>query len=563
MLESKQQKIYFGICVVMVVILGCITIFQKSNYGFKDTTDYTKLGQLSMDQQQAYKKYLADIQTDPQASQQLLQSVLSQADLKKQLETELDINQPIVPPAVDQKTLNLTSASGAKAVEAYFTQALGPLVGFNQNTSDLNKQLFDDPAAAQAISPEYDQAFRKLKAAPVPKEALPAQTALVSAYTSYGQLLDLAKQFTSGDNTQPWAQTYQTYAATNQSFKTFTADYNQLIQKYNLADAQLVLPTDYADNSHLPFVPEARALFGVGDVTVTAGDIPRMIMDQVEQGLVASFSKFMASFLNEMVLKIEKNYMVANFLYYSDALVSGQYANDYLNKYVPDLADQKIIKQFIPQFSCNKNNQSLQPIFQAKASQYLGFDPTSLNPNDPNYYQKLSSVGDYMASPQGWQAYYQDLAAQTESAAQLAATRELTSSGLKSPRDGVNGGISTSINAIVSSEKASLEGILQLGSGNAGSFESQFLAEITQTLFTKFVFSGATAGGPRSPSTVGVLKEQATCLAAAQLAPIVPMTGTQYQTPPPAQSTQQLLNQTCAGLPGGCSTVPVTTGTGK
>jgi len=70
----------------MVVILAGITIFQKSNYGFKDTTDYAKLGQLSLDQQQAYKKYLADIQTDPVASQQLLQTIITQADIKKELD---------------------------------------------------------------------------------------------------------------------------------------------------------------------------------------------------------------------------------------------------------------------------------------------------------------------------------------------------------------------------------------------------------------------------------------------------------------------------------------------
>lgn len=555
MFETKSQKVYFSVSVIVVVVLIAITVFQKSNFGYKDTTDYAALQAQSKAQQAAYAVYLASIQTDPAASRELFQTILTQADIKKEVDAQLKPDQPVVPPAVDQKSLNITSASGQTAVENYLTAAMGPLVGFNQNTSELNKQLFDDPSAADNISSQYTQAFRKLTAAPVPKEALPAQTALVSAYLSYGKLLDLSKQYTSGQNTEPWADTYQHYAAINQNAKTFNAAYNQLLGKYHLADEKLIFPTDYADagNNHQSiFIPEAHAIFGIGDVSITAGDIPRLIMDSVEQGLVSSFSQFMSSFLDQMVQKIESNYMIANFLYYSDALVSGQYTQDYLNKYVNNTLDQNIIKQFIPQFSCNKQNQNLQPIFQAKANQYLGFDPASISPDDPNYYQKLASVGDFMASPQGWQIYYEDMAQQTESAAQAAADRELTSSGLKSPRSGINGGITTSINSIVSGEKASLEAILQLGIGNASSFESQFVAQISQTLFTKFLFSGATVS-PRSPNTIGVLKEQATCLAAAQLAPIVPINGTQYQQPPAAPNQQQLLNQACAQLPGGCA----------
>ncbi len=550
MLETKSQKVYFGVSMVVVLVLVCITVFQKSDFRYKDTTDYAKLQQQSEAEQKAYAVYLASIQTDPVASQELFQSILTQADIRQEVEAQLKTSQPVVLPTVDQKTLNLTSASGQKAVEAYFTAAIGPLVAFSQNTSDLNKQLFTDPNSAATISKEYNQAFRKLTAAPVPKEALPAQTALVSAYISYGRLLDLSKQYTSGQNTQPWADTYQNYAAINQSFQAFTAAYNQLVGKYHLADETIY----YAQKSgsHFVLIPEARAVFGLGDVTITVGDIPRIIMDTVQQGLVSSFTQFMASFLEQMVQKIESNYKIANFLYYSDALVSGQYANDYLNKYVDSSLDQNIIKQLIPQFSCNKQNQNLKPIFQAKASQYLGFDPSSLNPSDPNYYQKLASVGNFMASSNGQELYYQDLAAQTESAAQAAADRELTSNGLKSPRDALNGGIATSVNAIAGGEQASLNEIMQLGNSNAGSFISQFVAQISQTLFTKFLFSGATVS-PRSPSSGGVLKEQATCLAAAQLAPIVPITGTPYQQPPPAPTTQSLLNQACAQLPGGCA----------
>jgi hypothetical protein len=322
----------------------------------------------------------------------------------------------------------------------------------------------------------------------------------------------------------------------NSSFADFSKGYSQLTSKYKIAYVNILPDTEYAAkkslNHNFVLIPEAQAVFGFNDVSITVGDIPRIIMDAVQQGLVSSFTQFMGSFLDKMIQKIEDNYKIANFLYYSDALVNGQYADDYLNKYVSEPLDRQIVKNFIPQFNCNTQNQNLKPIFQAKASQYLGFDPSSLDVNDPQYYQKLSQVGSFMASEQGQQLYYQDLASQTESAAQQAIQQELTSSGLKTPRDTLDNSISTSINTIVSGEKAGLEAVLQLGISNADSTISAMVSQLTETLFTKFVFPGATSSGPRSPSTIAVLKEQSTCLAAAQLAPIVPITGTEYQQPP-------------------------------
>ncbi|MDE2312333.1 MAG: hypothetical protein KGJ93_04595, partial [Patescibacteria group bacterium] len=390
----------------------------------------------------------------------------------------------------------------------------------------------------------------------VPKEAVAAQKSLLEAYQSYGQLLTLSQNYTAGQNQVPWADVYGRYLAINQSFKNFVSSYDALVSKYQIADAKIGLPKAYADAAYgrhggFSLIPRAQALFGLGDVTITVGDVPRLIMDAVQEGLVSSFSQFMASFLSQMVQKIESNYLIANFLYYSDALVSGEYANDYLAKYVPDKLDQQIVRQFIPQFSCNQQNQNFKTIFQARASQYLGFNPDSLDPSDPQYYQKLARVGDFMSSPTGWEQYYEDLAAQAESQAQVAIDRELSSSGLKSPRDGLKNSIVGSINSIAGGEKASLQAIMQLGISNASSFVSKFVAQITQTLLTQFIFSGA-SNGPRSPSTVGVLKEQSTCLAAGQLTPIVPIAGTQYQTPPPAPSSQDIIDQACAQLPRGC-----------
>lgn len=566
MLETKEQKTYFFISIALVAVLAVVTLWRHPSFQYTDTTDYAKQQQQAKVVADAYAKYLQSIQTDPNASAELFQTILTQADIKKEVQAELKTDQPITPPTVDEKSLRITSQSGQNAVVAYLSQVLPPAVDFNQKTLEINKQLFSGDASNDAIlTRQYERVYKQMSTATIPKEALDVQKSLLSAYLAYGKLLDLSGQYSGGQNQAPWADVYQQYASMNQSFAAFNKNFNKLSDKYQLASLQLTMPQDqdYANKASEPkhsgfaLIPEAHAIFGLGDITITIGDIPALIMDGIKQGAVASFSQFMSSFLDKMIQKIESNYKIANFLYYSDALVSGQYTDDYLNKYVGNKLDQDIIKQFIPQFSCNKQNQDLKPIFQAKASQYLGFDPQSVNPNDPNYYQKLSSVGDFLASPGGWEIYYQDLASQAESQAEAAASRELTSSGLKSPRDSLDGSISSSINNIVSAEKASLEAILELGINNSDSFVSQFVAEITQTLFTKFVFSGATTS-PRGGSVVGVLKEQSTCLAAAQLTPLVPITGTQYQPPPPPPSPEDLLNEACAQLPRGCTTAPTT-----
>jgi len=223
-------------------------------------------------------------------------------------------------------------------------------------------------------------------------------------------------------------------------------------------------------------------------------------------------------------------------LYYSDALINGQYVNDYLNKYVNDNLDKAIIKKFIPQFSCGKQDQNLKAVFEAKAREHLGFDPNNVSPNDPNYYQKMASVGDFLASPNGWQIYYQDLAAQTQSEAEKAVEKELTSSGLKTPRNTIGSSISGSINSIISSEQASFTALLQLGISNADSIISNVVAKLTETLVNQFVFQGVTGNN----GNIAVLKEQPTCLDAYQLNPVLPLPSTQYDQPSAPPSPAQV-----------------------
>ena len=264
-------------------------------------------------------------------------------------------------------------------------------------------------------------------------------------------------------------------------------------------------------------------------------------MDAIEHELVNSFSQFMGSFMDKMLTRLEQNYKIANFMYYSDALVSVQYVNDYLNKYVSDDFDKQIVKKLIPQFNCGKNDPNLKLVFQKKAQDTLGFDPEEVSPSDPEYYTKMAKVGNFLTNPDGsgWGMIYEDMANQAKSEAESAAEKELVSPGLKTPRDTIKKAITSSVNNIISAQRAGMQSIMQLGISNAKSLVSGMVGKITENLITKFVFKGAAA----DENALGVLKEQSTCLASAQISPVVPSTVTPYVEPPAPPSEDDLIEE--------------------
>ena len=539
MLETKQQKQYFFTALALVAILAVVTFWNRPNFSYQEIKVPSK--NKAVVDQQAYLKYLSTLQVDPKASKELFQQIITKDDIKKEVEAELKVNQEIVPPQVPDKDIKLAQKSDAAAVTDYLSVSTGIAMNFNNKAKQLSEAIFSgDPAVIDQAAQQYKKSYKELANVDVPRDAAALHKSLLASYMSYGNLLDAAKAYNPDSEQDTWPKVYQQYAVVNDQSKTYSDELDKLNTKYNLANVPITpyyVERDAEGNKSFVFIKTAHAIFGLGDLTITIGDIPRIIMDAIKEGLVASFSKFMASFLGKLVDKIEKNYMVANFMYYSDALVSGQYMNDYLNKYVSDNLDRQIIKKFVPQFNCNKKDPNLKAVFEAKASDYLGFTPDDISPSDPEYFQKMAKVGNFLASPDGWNLHYDDLANQAKSESEKSAEKELTSSGLKTPRDAVNHSIASSINSIVSGEKAAIQSMIQLGISNASSFISAFVAQLTEQLTTKFVFRGVVSGN----GTVGVLKEQPTCMATAQMQVVLPSDSTQYQTPPPAPSQQEVL----------------------
>lgn len=587
MLETKEQKQILLGTVALLVILSIITLTSEPKFRYREAPLPAKRDQSVIDAQK-YLAYLQTLKPDLQASRLLFEQILSEEDIKKTVEEELQVNQTIVEPVVNSSRLTISTVSNREAVVNYLATLTGSALNFNTQSEGLDAALFSRTAEAASLrdlQTRLGQVLNEFYALPSPVDAVDLQKAVIKAFSAYQALTAAAISFVEREEgASPWPELYRQYVNINDQFKIVNTEINKLAEKYNIAQTPITpvyafAPLDgdvtqivnkksipglekvYRENSVSPtefslprfrLIRPAYAFLGIGDVTITVGDIPRIIKEAVEEGLTTSFAEFMGTMLSKLIAKIESNYLIANFLYYTDALITGQYADDYLQKYIPDVVDRQIIKRFIPQFSCSDRASDLAPVFQAKAREYLGFDLGSLRASDPDYYQKLARVGDFLSFPQGWEAYYEGLAQTAKTEAEKAAERELLSPGLKSPRDTIKSTIAISVNNIVSASRASLSALMALGIGTAKNFISGFVAQLTQTLMNKFVFRGVVEQG----GTLGVLKEQRTCLVPAQLNPVLPLDLVAYQTPPPAPTQEDLLKAECAKYPRGCTVLP-------
>lgn len=551
-METKEQKQIFAGAAALIIILAVITLTSKPDFQYREKSASRNPNQSVIDARK-YLEYLQSLKIDSQASKALFQQILTEQDIKKEVENELQVNQLIAAPEIDASKLAGSSKQGAQAAVDYLAKLTGSALNFNTNAKEGSQALFSQNLdKLDDLKNQQNKILGEIFQLEAPKEAAKLQESMAKAFTAYGSLIEAALAHAKGEVNSPWAKLYYEYAVINEQFKIAGAEVGKLSQKYKIADLPIYPVYAFDDSSRFQIIKQADAFLGIGDVSITVGDIPRIIKEAVEEGLTASFANFMGLMLNKLIAKIESNYLIANFLYYTDALVAGQYTDDYLQKYITGQVDRQIIKRFIPQFSCGSGASDLAPIFQAKAKEYLGFDASSLRPSDPDYYEKLARIGDPLSFAVGWEKYYEGIAQTAKTEAEKAAERELTSPGLKTPRDTVNSAIAISVNNIVSASRASLNAIMNLGIGTARSFVSGLVSQLTQNLVNKFVFRGVVASG----GSLGVLKEQKTCLAVAQLQPVLAIDATQYQPPPPAPTQEELLEQECAKYPRGCTVLP-------
>jgi len=504
MLETKEQKQLFAGSMALIIILGLLSFWHQSGFVYKDTTNYQQLQAKSDQEQQAYAKYLAAIGTTPEAQQQLYQQILPADELQQELDTQLNTTQTITIPTAPQTPVRISAAAGKAAVANYLNSTTQIADKISSTGDASQNDLFNttgDTSQIDSLVTDLNSSLAAYSKITVPAEAGDFQKQQLIALEAYLDLAKISKSYMQDPSSDPWPNMYKQYVIMGQALATAGTDFDALNQKYNLLGE--ATGADSAKGSF--FIPAARAQFAVVDVWAKVEEVVRI-------AAATAVARFTLTFLQLVVAKIEQNYTVSNFLYYTDALVSGQYVNDYLNKYIADASDRSMIRNFIPAVSCGALSPTLQATLQAKSSQYLGFDPNSLDPSDPNYYQKLAKVGNFLSSPNGWNIYYQDAAAQANSAAQQAANNELNSQGFKSGRNPL-GSIIKPVQSTVSGLESMLQTMLSQGiPGSSGDpFTAKIATLITQQFLNQYVFQGT------------VYTEQKTCIATPQVSLIAPI----------------------------------------
>jgi hypothetical protein len=509
-INNIPKKYFLTAIGLLVVILLLVTFLQPGNFGYSNNgptaDDQAKAAQL----QKQYADYLAAIKPDPEASKQLFKELIDQQEVEKQVAAALQVNQKITIPEIPDSRLSITNDAGQAPVEQYFKTIQPVLKEFADNAGPAAPRMFND-ADPDKTAIDTTTALDQLYQTPVPKEALAYHKAEIGTME---QFLALAKtaQTVNNPQTDPWPQVYKQYAVINDQTGVVKSEFNRLDKQYSLTSPHGTNAPAVAGSM---FIKTANAQFAV----VVTDDIWANVEKVAREALASAFASFMNTFLDKLITDIQNNYYIANFLYYTDALVRGQYVKDYLDKYVNNVADRGIITRFIPQFNCADNKTDLGPIFVAKARQYLGFDPSTIDPNSTDFYSQIARLPDLSPELQELNTRGAAQAAMIE-ANQSAVLEQLSPTSTKLPRSDVLGKqITTTTASINAALQSAFNAKLGLGTANSQSVVSKIVSGGIEQFVNKYVFKGV------------VFKEQNTCIQLPQLKPIIPGS-TDIGTPP-------------------------------
>jgi hypothetical protein len=523
------RKWFLGGIGALIIILLAVNIFQPSHFQFRDTTDYEQRARLAVEEEQEYANYLASIKPDPVASKQLYQELLNPKEVEAEVAQQLNVRQPITIPTIPDNKVAFTPRGGKEEVVNYFNQVGKLVIDLNTEVKPVGKSLFAEGVKPRDVEQSLNSAsqfLEKLYQTPVPREAAEFHKAELVAFEQYKGLLEQAHHYSTGTTDNPWPKVYGNYAVIDSQVAVADREFQNLDKQYKLSQIEFFYATSDTVNgtASLPFVKQANAQFGFGTVIIGV-DIPRTAREVLEDALGAAFANFFTVFLDKLIEKLESNYKISNFLYYTDALISGQYLNDYLNKYVPNQLDRSLIQRFIPQISCAGNQDDLAPIFTAKAKEY--FNPNELRPTDRDFYDKIAKAGNITYStPIGQEALFRQYASGALARSYDAALTELLNqNGLKVPRTTAGKAIATTVGSIAGQLQAAINNRLGLGSYNPNSIVSKLVSAGLTEFEKRFIFKGV------------VLKEQDTCIPYPQLQPVIPGNPTIY-TPPLVPETQ-------------------------
>jgi hypothetical protein len=501
---TNQQKVVIALCTGMIIVLSATTIVNRPDLTVKGNTPDRTLALQEQRDRQEYEQYLASLETDPEASKQLLQDLVSESDVRQEVVNLLAANRPLVVPKPEDTLFTVSNRNSKDTVARYFEQ-IGQtdqqIVAENSAVANGYFSTATDRHTLIRSRTSIAAAQSSMQRMTVPQEALLYHKARWNVLNESARAIDESISYAESE-TANWPEVYDSYRIVGDQFAVMDQQQKNLTTKYGLDLPSARLSETFAA---VFLVKKAEAqLFGLDGIL---GSIFKSAFSAISKALIETF-------LN----KIDNSFRISNFLYYTDALVQGQYADDYLAKYITSSDQQKLLKQLIPEFSCGFNNPAaLKNAYKQKALEYIGFDLDSVKPSDPDFYEKMLRLGDFFASPQGWELYLEDVASQVRYEAKNAAVLELVSPGVKVSRSQTSKEIEVYLEKIRSSVEANIAGAFNFDASksNSGSFLGQIIDTVTQSitdaLLHKFIFKGAT------------FKEQKVCVQPTGGNPLVPI----------------------------------------
>ncbi len=524
-----------GFIALAALALIVIVVAQPGSLSFRNKTDYDALRRQAELENQQYADLLAYVEPDYEASQQFLKKIATEDLVREQVETSLQTKQQINIPAIADSEIKFTPRSDRDTVVNYLNDVGSMVDNYSKQINPKISTLFAD--SGDVVSPQNAKRdtevfVQNLRGLPVPSEMAAMHKANIVAFEEYGNMFATASDYAAALDSEPWDDVYGDYAVINNRMSVTKTELEKVRAKYAITDQEI--PVAWQGF----FIKTAQAQWLVVDVE-------QLAWEAVKAGLAKAFSQFAVKMIDKLVAHIDKTFAIASQLYYSQDL-GRFYSIEYMQKFVDDPLDQDIIKQFLPEYFCvPKNKEELSNIFNAKAAENRGTDIV-IDPADPQFLQKLARLGgDEKNYPGWWEGYYEDLASRTQQEAQTAATKEVTSPGLKTGRSLITNQIDKTMSTILGVQESAIKGTFDLGTNNTENFVGSLIATVVESMVNKFVFTPLGGGEGGSVGGLGVVSESNVCLRTPKINPVVPVpqsgpgtpTTSTPATPPTTQPT--------------------------
>ncbi len=506
---TNEQKFKVYTAGVLLAVLLVTIIFQPFTPSLNNSSKLRATTALAGEDRRAYEDFKNSPNDEQLASQALFKQLVSEQEVKAELDQMLGVNQVIEIPEVKDEEIRIAGTTGRAVFENY-TENINSLVASYNEQLPEPEMIFAQPGnkpaveRAIAVAAEYN---RKLAALPTPREAIELQRGNLVIGRQMQQMFNMVANSNLENLDDPWPkEAYQHYAIMDNQVQYIQEKFDTINQKYAAKGLNIL---------GIQIIKTAQAFAFIGSVRDFLKDLWALL-----------WARFVTFFISRTMTRLEQNLVVSSVMYYTDSLVAAQYVPDYLKKYVtgsdkgstPDI-DKKILQKLAFSAGCNAFNQTtrgdnLKSVYSQQSRDYLGFVPSEVRFDDPNSYKKMADAADPNASPWMRKLMYEDRAAGLAASARESALVEQTGTQYKSARKAPEANKKadpntppTPGNTTASTEpsnsigrpsdnfksavQASLQGLLDVGNGNPESLAAKIAAGIISVLFNNFIFKNA------------------------------------------------------------------------